>query len=110
MLAFFCIPAVAARGDYVSCLKRWTKFYNINQFFIPFTEDVSTNPMRVLQDLFQFLGVRSEIEVPPAEVGKPVHVGENIPIPDKVKTSLVNTLYPQKARLESLIGRKVPWG
>jgi hypothetical protein len=110
LIAFFERPAVAKRGDYFTCLKKWTEFYNLDQFYICFTEDIATKPITVLKGAFRFLGLSPDVELDWDKARKPVHVGPSIPIPERITSYLVSSLYKQNDRLESLIGRNVPWG
>jgi hypothetical protein len=110
LIAFFERSRIMKLGDYFMCLENWTKFYDMNQFFICFTQDIATEPITVLKEGFQFLGLNPEIELDWDEVRKSVHVGPSIPIPERMTSYLANSLYKQNDRLESLIGRSVPWG
>ena len=108
LVSFFTKPAVAKRGDYLTCLRTWMKFYDLRQFFITFTEDLSNNP-KVLKAIFLFLGLNPEVELEWDEIRKPVHVGPDIHMPDRIRSLLIEMLYQQNDQLESLLGRKVPW-
>jgi hypothetical protein len=110
LIAFFERPAVAKQGDYFTCLKNWTKFYDIGQFYICFTENIVAEPITVLKEAFRFLGLSPDVELDWGKVRKPAHMGPSIPIPEHITSYLASSLYKQNDRLESLMERSVPWG
>lgn len=103
-------PRVVIRGDYVRCLNNWLALYPREQLFTLLTDDVASNPRRVLEDLFSFLGVETAIDWEAlGEIDHPEHVSSEIPMPDDLRSYLEDSLSRQYNDLESLIGRDLPW-
>ncbi len=110
LVRFFELPQIARASDYFTCLTNWLTFYDRRQLFVCVTEDLSTNAVGVLRELYRFLGVDPDLRLDAESVAAPVHPGAPPRIPEGIREYLVETLYEQKRRLESLIGRKLPWG
>ncbi len=50
-------PAVVSETRYLECLERWRRFYPDEQIFVGFLEDIHFQPVRLLQRLYEFLGI-----------------------------------------------------
>ena len=109
LTAFFDSPSVRQRGDYVTCIENWRSFYDSEQFFITFLEDVMADPVQVLRAAFRFLGVEPNIELDRDSAAAPIYAGERVPMPEWVREYLGQSLRTDVHRLEALIDRRVPW-
>lgn len=108
LVAFFESPSVRRRGDYAQCLARWLRYYDREQFFLTFLEDVAADPSGVLNQAFSFLGVTPDAARFP-DVSRPVHTSDGPTVPDWVREYLTDSLSTQNKQLEALVGRPLPW-
>lgn len=109
LIGFFESPSVIQRGDYVTCIENWRSFYDSEQFFITFLEEVIADPVQVLRAAFEFLGVDPSIELDRDAAAAPIFAGERVPIPEWVRDYLGQSLRTDIRQLEALIDRRVPW-
>ncbi len=109
IIEYFDQPAVANRGNYADCLENWFRYYQKDSFFITFMDEVATRPMELIKEVYEFLGVDSNIGIDESDMSKKVNARPLTNLPDDIREYLENTLYEQNTRLESLINRKLPW-
>ena len=65
-------PTYIEQGKYVSLLKRYLEFFDHSQIFIVLFDDICSEPIVVLRNLFSFLGVNSTFQ--PSLVGDKTNV------------------------------------
>lgn len=108
LIAFFERPGVRRRGDYATCLENWLRFFDREQLFLTYLEDVATDPASVVRAAFRFLGV-DPAAAPRSDLAMPVHRSAETPMPEWVRTYLEDALRPNERRLEAILGRRPPW-
>ena len=109
LIEYFKLPAVADRGNYSACLENWFKYYKKDRFFIAFTDEITSRPLSLLKEVYEFLDVDQEIEINQSEVESKVNSRPSVKLPADVHDYLASTLYLQNAHLEDMIERKLPW-
>ena len=101
---------MAARGDYLSCLKAWSEHFPRDQIWTGFMEDVAAGEeAAVLRSVFDFLGVESAAAIDQEEARKIVNPRPPVAMPDGLAEYLKEILYTQNEPLSALLGRRVPW-
>ena len=70
------------RSDYFKTLQVWESFYQREQIFIGFFEQIQENPRELLLDIYQFLGVDSSEQHIPDSLHKKRNARHYSPIPD----------------------------
>lgn len=109
LIAFTEQPAVASRGDYLSCLKAWQKHFPAAQIWCGFLEQAAADPVPVLQDLFGFLGVDATFEIDETTAKRRENSRPEEALPEKLRSILEERLYAGDADLSELLGRSLPW-
>ena len=97
--------AYLAGGIYADQLENWFKHYSREQFLILDTEDLRNNPQRVLDQIFDFLGV------PPFHVEnlKNRNIGNYKEMNKDTRKFLVEYFRPHNKRLYKLLQRDFDW-
>ena len=106
---FMQLSRVSMRGDYLSCLKNWLDYYDASQLWCGFLEQVATDPVTLLQELFVFLGVNPAERINTKLAARPENTRPPSPIPGQLRAYLREQLYPQNEGLKSLLGQPLPW-
>lgn len=110
LLAFFDLPEVRTRSDYLSAVRTWRRHFPAEQFLAVVSEQLLADPVAQLQNLFAFLRVDPDVPLDAGLLRRRVHAGRTPPIPAGVRTALETRLYAQQADLESIVGMALPWG
>jgi hypothetical protein len=102
---------VALRSDYHRTLRNWGRHYAADRFFIRFLEDIRDEPQRLLQDLFDFLGVDPSENIAADLLGRRVHASrDNQEIPLELERELARFHLGTIRELESRFGgHAVAW-
>lgn len=96
-----------ARGRYTEQLEQYYKYYSKNQLLIITSEDLFKNTADCLKSVYDFLGIKTEIEgidITPSNVGK-----NKKKIDTNVYQYLDNYFKTENKKLSNLINRKLPW-
>lgn len=99
----------AARGRYADQLARWFAMFDPSRFLVLRSEDLFSDPDRVVDEVTTFLGVRRWR--PPAFPNysrEPAGPADRAHSPSAV-AHLRRTLEPQVVELERLLGRSMDW-
>ncbi len=110
LVAFVEQPQVAARGDYLACLRNWLAHFDRAQLWCGFLEDAADNPVPVLTGLFEFLGVDPEQGIDREAASRRENTRPDAPIPGALREHLADRLYRQNDTLADLLARDLPWG
>lgn len=74
-------PGARLRGDYPKMLENWGAVFDASRFYIGFYDDIATDPVGLLQEIYSFL----ELDVPegaiPASIKARVNAGPGARIP-----------------------------
>jgi Sulfotransferase family len=89
------------RGDYPSMIANWRRFIPEDRFLIVFMDDIAAEPLRVMERVCDFLGVRFR-EKRFAKAGNAVHVGKPLEIPEGVLAILKDKMRPVYDNLAAL--------
>jgi len=81
LIEYFKLPAVADRGNYSACLENWFRYYNKDRFFIAFTDEITSRPLSLLNEVFEFLDVDQENEINQSEVESIVNSRPSVELP-----------------------------
>ncbi|SDX00012.1 sulfotransferase [Thiocapsa roseopersicina] len=99
-IQYFELPWVVRRGDYISMINNWERFYPREQMFIGFLEDIKQRPNEFLSDVCGFLGVDPS-PTTPKNVSTPSNVGNNPEMPIEIGRYLAQTYEPNIQTLAS---------
>ena len=88
--------------DYLRTLENWGAFYQENQIFVGFLEDVSRFPGKLLKDIYEFLEVEPFFE-PPA-LNKKVHSRSSNTMPTHLAVHLAHEYREETGRLAEVFG------
>ncbi len=102
-------PFTRRRGDYAWVLANWLSFYDRDQLFIAFFDELESDPGGLLRAVFQFLGVDPDVPLDRREMASRVNPRPQAPMPEWVRSYLSDIFYKDTTRLEDLCGREVPW-
>lgn len=109
LIAFAEQPQVAARGDYLTCLRHWLQHFPREQLWCGFLEHAATDPAALLGGLFTFLDVDPHLGIDTKAAARRENARPGAPIPDALRAYLEESLYAQNAELADLLGQKLPW-
>lgn len=108
--SFFTLPEISARGDYVTALRNWSRFYPLEEMFLGFTEEISEAGATVLREIYGYLGVDQNPNIDWADVEQPEHTAsDSTPMPPNVRSFLRDIEYARNEGLSRLISHPVPW-
>ena len=94
-----------AYGHYADHLEKWFEHYPKEQFLILSTTDLKRNRQTVLDEVYDFLGVR-----PHAMGDAPnLNVGRYEPIKEETRCMLAEHFAPYNERLYRMVGRDFGW-
>lgn len=96
-------PWIAASGDYLGHLQRWTSVFPAGQFFIGFFDSIESRPADLLRDVLRFLGVDAGIGLSAFPVAERILPGPSGDIPTGVRSDLEARLEPGTARLRTFL-------
>lgn len=95
-----------ARGDYASQLERWFDAAGRDRFYIEFSDRFFQEPAEVSQEIFEFLGLESGVEL----VVRPKNVGRyTTKVSQESYNFLEEHFRPHNERLAALLGSQIPW-
>jgi hypothetical protein len=94
------------RSQYADQVERWFQLFPREQFHVLATEDLESDPQRVLDDVYDFLGLpayeNADLEH--------LHVAPRYePMPEEVRAQLVDYFRPRNERLYELVGVDFGW-
>jgi hypothetical protein len=103
-IAHFSGSASRQRGDYVGMIDRWTRYYDPDQLFIGFYDDIQRNPVDLLERIFSFLRVDASPASIPDSARMSVNAGSREPIPLHLHRHLARIYAPELAQLAARFG------
>ena len=109
LIAFADQPQVAARSDYLTCLRAWLAHFDSDQLWCGFLDNAAADPAATLTNLFTFLGVDPSKGIDPKAAARRENTRPDAPIPDAFREHLESTLYGQNSELADLLGTDLPW-
>jgi len=94
-----------SRSIYVDQLSHWFKYYDRSRFLIVSSEDLAMDPQRILDQIFDFLGV------PPYNVDdlRDLNVYEYSNMSESTRKFLTDYFEPHNQRLFRLLGTSFDW-
>jgi len=93
------------RGRYARQLERWLEHFPREQLHVLFSEELFEEPVRVLGELADFLGIE-----PPAEGSLPhANSAPGERLSPALRTRILAELEEDDRALEELLGRSLPW-
>jgi hypothetical protein len=99
----------ASRGRYADQLERWFAAFDPSRFLVLRSEEMFADPGRAVDDITEFLGVRSWRPSAFHNYSRePVDAGERSPS-SKAVAHLRRALDPQVVELERILGRSMGW-
>lgn len=117
ILAFVTSDASIRRGAYATMIDRWLSSFPRDQLFIGFFEDVAKWPRRVLVDIFEHLGVSTEVDLDAFPTGERIlpNLDKEVAPGDWVRVAPLESLRAQRPpcpagvreRLEKLYERDI---
>lgn len=95
----------ARQSEYATSLERWLAHYPAEQLLVLTTEDYVARPQAVLDEIIAFLGLAPQ-DLPSAGRLNATRADD---MPAASRAALEQRFAPHNARLESLLGRSLPW-
>ena len=92
------------RGDYARTLRIWREVYPERQTRVLFYEDIRTNPMGLLCQVADFLGLEPAPSWTPETVAAPVFAGIGAPPRPSLRKALLELYRPRIVALEACLG------
>jgi hypothetical protein len=96
---------VVQRGDYLTMLNNWQRFFPAEQLHVRFFEDIAERPQELLRAIFRHLGVSSDVDFSQFPYRQVVFKGVEVPMPDRVRRLLEDRY---RADIEALYRRFGP--
>jgi Sulfotransferase domain len=93
------------RGIYVNQLRRWHALFPREQLLVLRSEDLFSDPNRVIGDVCRFLGIPDVGDLGPLHR----HQGNPRPVEPTTLEALRELYRPQNAKLEAYLGREFGW-
>jgi hypothetical protein len=93
------------RSRYAEQLERWLSLFPRERFLFVDSEELSAQPERALQRVYDFLGL-------PADDSRDLpflHTGEYDPLPPEVRERVADYFRPHNERLYELLGVDFGW-
>jgi len=90
---------VIERGDYPRIIANWSRYFESNQFFIGFFEDIARNPAVLLDEVCSFLDIGFAATVA-SKASTPRNVGKKTSMPDNIGRYLANRYITDMRKLE----------
>jgi len=75
-------------GRYINIIEKWERLLPKGNFFLGFFDDVSADPEKLLQDIYNFLGVNSSNKYLPKNIGKVINPTKEVEIPVNYRSML----------------------
>jgi hypothetical protein len=94
-------------GDYRSLLERWFYEFPEDQVWIGFFDEIAEQPRVFLTNVFDFLGVRTEVNWESFPYQSVVNAGPKAPIPDRLRDLLEEMYGPTLDWLRKRFGDQV---
>jgi hypothetical protein len=91
-----------SRTDYLRTLENWGAFYSEEQIFVGFLEDIHFYPEKLLDSVYEFLGVDASFK--PPGVGEKVHARSAGSMPIDAAVYLAQLYEEELSRLEEHFG------
>ena len=94
-----------AKGFYADQLKIWLEIFNLNQLLIISTEDLKSNPQKVINKIYNFLEIPDNHKLIPEKQKKAVYPE----MKKETREFLIDFYKKNNTELFSLIGQKFDW-
>jgi hypothetical protein len=100
---FLDAPIQDLRGDYLRTLDTWEAAFSKAQVFVGFYDDIRLNPMGLLSEVFDFLGIDA---LPARHAGlvERVNVSRRLEMPEEIRRFLAHKYYEDIQRLSRRFG------
>lgn len=92
------------RGDYARTLDIWREVYPERQMLVLFYENIRTNPLGLLCQVADFLGLEPATSWTPETVAAPVFAGIGAPLRPSLRKALLELYRPRIVALEACLG------
>ena len=86
---------IAEHSDYYGNLTRWQRYFPSENIFVGFFDQLESNPKQLFQSILQFLNVRSDEAVIPADVATARNQRPPRPMPSSTRRMITARLLPQ---------------
>ena len=91
------------RGDYARTLAIWREVFPARQILVLHYEDLCADPMRLLRQVADFLGLEPAPAWTPEVVAAPVFAGVGAPLRPSLRRALLDIYRPRIAALEACL-------
>jgi hypothetical protein len=95
------------RGDYLAALENWLSFFPAAQLFVGVYDDISGRPQELLTDVFEHLGVSTDVDWGRFPLEDVVFRGAGVPLPDSLRSVLHGIYENDLRRLVDRFGDRV---
>ena len=95
------------KGDYLGNVKRWYSVFEEEKVFIGYLEEVIEQPDELLQNVFEHIGVDTDLTHLGTSIEEASHVGQPIPIEPKYQEFLNEKYFQHNKDLYELLGNEI---
>lgn len=102
-----------SRGDYLTIVTNWLKFFPSAQIFIGLMDEIKDQPEDLLRRVFRFLGISPNVDCSAFPLREKIFAGRPIEIPDRCRRLLDDMYGAEEIKaLEAFVGMKLlqRWG
>jgi len=104
----FTDQGVRARSHFSRALAAWMRVYGNSAVFVGLYDDLANDPVRLAQNLFDFLGLSSEFVDLDGVADRRVHEGVKLPMSNQLRSQLTIFCAEEIKRVDALLpGRNV---
>lgn len=97
---------IAISTDYVELLNRWESVIPSEQLFVGYYEDVIQRPRRLLHDVFEFVGVDTDVDWESFPYDARINANPPAPMPSRYRAVLESINRPRLSAIRARFGRR----
>ncbi len=95
------------KGYYSKHIQKWLKIFPEEQFFVGFYDDICHRPKELLIEVFDYLGVQSDVSLDGFPLRMKVNAGPPVTIPPEFKSFLMELYRDELKTLEKMFREKI---
>ncbi len=92
------------RGAYLDNIDRWLEHFPADRLFLGFFEDISERPRELLTEVFEFLGLSTELDWSSFPFAEVIHKGAGVELPERFEAILLEQYADDLEALERRFG------
>jgi hypothetical protein len=92
------------RGDYRTTIQNWESVFPKEQIYFAFFEDIATRPKELLTEIFEHVGVSTDIDWSTLPYAQVIHEGVGDAMPERYRLFLEQLYAPEIAWVANRFG------